>query len=103
MFLKKSQKYVKTFWKNNIVPDIYASTKVAILHPSKACVFQKIQNCSIIHHCLKSLPLLFVPKEQKAGFRISYRNKWTSKRNLNSEINWISKYFQNKIGNLNFL
>lgn len=50
--------------KENNVPDINASAKVAILRPSKICLFRKIHNCSRIHHCLKSVPLLFIPIEK---------------------------------------
>lgn len=45
----------------NIVPYINASAKMAILRPSKICLIRKIHNCSMIYHCLKSVPLLFIP------------------------------------------
>lgn len=58
----------------NIVPDINASAKMAILRPSKICLFRKIHNCSIIvlnvlDHCLKSVPLLCIPIEKNKKFK----------------------------------
>lgn len=64
MFQKPFQNMSKPYLMN-IVPYINASAKMAILRPSKICLFRKIHNCSMIYHCLKSVPLLFIPIEKK--------------------------------------